>query len=127
MKYSILAIGLLFIMSACHQQPETGVKHVVIFKFTEETTKAQIDEFTKEFISLKKRIPEIVSFDYGTNNSPENLNHGYTHIYLLTFADNAARDAYLIHPEHVKFTGYVGETGIVKEVFVLDYLPTEVK
>jgi hypothetical protein len=127
MKYSILLIALLFLSVACRQQHDEGVKHIVIFKFTESTTQAQIDAFTQEFTSLKSRIPEIMTFDYGVNTSPENLNHGYNHIYLLTFANNAARDAYLIHPEHVKFTEYVGETGIVQEVFVFDYLPKAVR
>jgi hypothetical protein len=126
MKYLILSFAFLLLLSGCHKDKGTGLNHLVMFKFTEATTQDQIDEFTQEFVSLKHRIPGILAFDYGVNNSPEKLNNGFTHIYTLSFADNAARDAYLIHPEHVKFTEYAGKTGIIQEVFVLDYQPAEV-
>jgi hypothetical protein len=122
----IIACSIILLM-ACSENEPSGIKHLVMFKFKPETTKIQIHEFTLEFISLKKRIPTILEFDYGVNSSPENLNKEFQHIFTLSFSDAAARDAYLIHPEHVKFTDYVGDTGIVEDVFVFDYLPTEVK
>ncbi len=126
--YSRLAItGCIILLVACIQTKPHGLKHLVILKFKPATTDIQIHEFTLEFTSLKKRIPGILALDYGINNSPENLNKEFRHVYTLTFFDEAARDAYLIHPEHVKFTDYVGETGIVEDVFVFDYFPVEVK
>jgi hypothetical protein len=127
-QFSRLAITLIIILLiGCSQSTPHGLKHLVMVKFKPETTEVQIDEFTAEFTSLKKRIPGIMAFDYGINNSPENLHKEFHHIYTLTFTDAASRDAYLIHPEHVKFTDYVGDTGIIEDVFVFDYLPTEVK
>lgn len=123
---SIISV-LIFSFIACTMNSTVGVKHLVMFKFNEGTTQQQIDEFTTEFVSLRDRIPGIVAFDYGVNNSPENLNNGFTHIYAISFTDNAARDAYLVHPEHEKFGEYAGKTGIIKEVFVLDYPPIEAK
>ncbi|MBX2963122.1 MAG: Dabb family protein [Cyclobacteriaceae bacterium] len=123
---SIISL-LVFVSIACTMDRTVGVKHLVMFKFKEGTSQQQIDEFTKEFVSLKDRIPGIVAFDYGVNNSPEKLNNGFTHIYAISFSDNEARDTYLTHPEHEKFTEYAGGTGIIQEVFVLDYPPIEAK
>jgi len=72
---------------------------------------------------LKGKIPGIVSFEYGLNNSPENLNKGFTHVYLLTFKDAAARDAYLPHPEHKSFGALLGKLNILEEPFVIDFQP----
>jgi hypothetical protein len=101
------------------------VKHVVIFKYKASATSAQIEEVTAAFKGLKTKIPGIVSFEYGTNNSPENLNKGFTHAYLLTFKDAAARDAYLPHPEHKKFGELLGRLGILEEPFVVDFQVNE--
>jgi hypothetical protein len=99
-----------------------AVRHIVIFKFKPDATEAQINQLTQEFLNLKNKIPGIVDIEYGVNNSPEGLNRGFTHIYLLTLENAAARDAYLPHPEHKKFGELVGQLGILDEVFVVDYV-----
>ncbi len=75
------------------------------------------------FAALPDRIAGIVSFEAGVNNSPENLNRGLTHVFQLTFVDAAARDAYLPHPAHKQFGETLRQTGIMEEVFVIDYDP----
>ncbi len=103
------------------------VKHVVVFKYKASATPAQINEVTEAFKALKGKIPGILSFEYGTNNSPEGLNKGFTHVYLLTFESEAARNAYLPHPEHKKFGELLGKLGVLEEPFVVDFLVNEVK
>jgi hypothetical protein len=71
---------------------------------------------------LKGKIPGIVAFEDGVNNSPEGKNLGFTHVYLLTFESVAARDAYLPHPEHKKFGELLGKLAVVEDVFVVDYV-----
>jgi flagellar biosynthesis component FlhA len=95
------------------------LRHVVAFKFKEKTSDAQIKELVKAFRGLKKKIPQIASFETGTNNSPENLNKGHTHAFILTFNSEEDRDAYLIHPDHKEFGKLVGP--IVDDVFVIDF------
>jgi hypothetical protein len=101
------------------------VKHIVIFKYKAGATSGQINEVTKSFEALKDKIPGIISFEYGVNNSPENLNKGFTHVHLLTFENAGARDAYLPHPEHKKFGELLGELGILDDAFVVDFQSTE--
>jgi hypothetical protein len=101
------------------------VRHVVVFKYKSGATEDQIRQVTDAFRDLKKKIPGIVSFERGVNNSPEGKNLGFTHVYLLTFEDANARDAYLPHPEHKKFGELLGKLGVLENVFVVDFVPQD--
>jgi lysophospholipase L1-like esterase len=79
------------------------LRHVVLFKFKEATTKEQIKEIEDAFAQLPKKIDVIQDFEWGTNNSPEGLAQGYTHCFFVTFKDEKGRETYLPHPEHKKF------------------------
>jgi len=76
------------------------LQHVVLLKFRSEVTQAQVDSAFEQVADLKNRIPGITAFVHGPNNSTEGLSQGYTHGFVMTFADAASRDAYLPHPEH---------------------------
>jgi hypothetical protein len=102
---------------------KSAVRHIVIFKYKPEATEAQIQQVTEAFRELKHKISGILSFEQGVNNSPEEKNLGFTHVYLLTFEDAGARDTYLPHPEHRKFGRLLRELGILEDVFVVDYVP----
>lgn len=99
------------------------MRHIVIFKFKQTATDDQIKKVTDSLRELKDKIPGTLSFEHGINNSPENKNKGFTHVYSFTFKDAKARDSYLPHPEHQKFGEMLGEMEIVDDVFVVDYLP----
>jgi hypothetical protein len=94
--------------------------HMVSFKFKPEASAAQIKEVETAFAALQKQIPEIVSFEWGTNVSPEKLDKGFTHGFILTFKNAADRDAYLVHPDHKKFGALVGP--VLGDVFVVDFV-----
>jgi hypothetical protein len=100
------------------------VKHIVVFKYKPSATSGQINEVTKAFEALKDKISGITSFEYGVNNSPENLNKGFTHVYLITFENVGARDAYLPHPEHKSFGELLRKLDVLDEAFVVDFLGT---
>ena len=103
--------------------PDSAVRHVVVFKYRSGATEPQISEVTSAFRALRDRIPGIVAFEHGVNNSPEGKNLGFTHVYTLTFEDAAARDAYLPHPEHQAFGELLGRLGVLEDAFVVDYVP----
>ena len=101
------------------------VKHMVAFKFKEGTPQTEIDKLNAAFADLEKKIDVIRTFDTGTNNSPENLNKGTTHGYLLTFDSEADRDTYLNHPTHKEFGSMAGK--ILADVFVIDFTSGDTK
>lgn len=121
----ILALSAALLLTGFHSKDSDQVRHIVVFKYKQGATEAQIQQVNEAFKALQDKIPGIVSFEYGTNNSPENKNQGFTHIYQLTFEDAAARDAYLPHPEHKKFGELLGKLDILEDVFVVDYSPIE--
>jgi len=103
------------------------VRHIVVFKYKPSATEEQIEKVNKAFGDLKNDIPGIVAFEYGVNDSPENKNLGFTHVYMLTFENAQARDTYLPHPEHKKFGSFLGGLNILEDAFVVDYQPIEKK
>jgi hypothetical protein len=119
-----LILVSIILMTSFFTAKKDQVRHVVVFKYKPTATQAQINEVTTAFRDLKKTIPGIVSFEHGVNNSPENLNKGFTHVYLLTFENAQARDTYLPHPEHKKFGALLGKLGVLEEAFVVDYSPS---
>ena len=68
---------------------------------------------------LEKKITAIKDFEMGTNNSPEGLDKGFTHCFVVTFTDEQGRKEYLPHPEHKKFLELL--KSILDDVFVIDY------
>lgn len=121
--FATLVIASSIIISGFINDKKNMVRHIVVFKYKPTASEADIKQLTDAFRELKNTIPGIVSFETGVNNSPENLNKGFTHVYLLTFENLAARDAYLPHPEHKKFGQLIGKLGILEEPFVVDFTP----
>ena len=99
------------------------LRHVVAFKFKDTATQDDIKKVETAFRDLKKKIKEIQSYEWGTNNSPEKLNKGCTHGFILTFNNEKDRDAYLVHPDHKEFGKLVGP--LLGEVFVIDFFAQE--
>ena len=97
-----------------------NLRHVVLFAFRDDAPEDRIREVEAALAALKGQIPGIVDLEWGTNESPEELDQGFTHCFLVTFQDPAARDAYLPHPAHVAF-GAVLEP-CLDRVLVLDYV-----
>jgi lysophospholipase L1-like esterase len=96
------------------------LRHVVLFQFKESATDAQVSEIVDAFAALPDKIDTIVDFEHGTNVSPENLDQGFTHCFVVTFKDEAGRDVYLPHPAHKEFVSLI--KGKIEQVLVVDYL-----
>lgn len=95
------------------------LRHVVLLRFKPDATAGEIQRIEQAFASLAGRITEVQNLEWGTNNSPEGLDRGFTHCFTLGFADAAARDAYLLHPVHQAFSAQAGPH--LAEVLVIDY------
>nr|PZN55858.1 MAG: hypothetical protein DIU61_05020 [Bacteroidota bacterium] len=100
---------------------EEPVRHIVVLKFKDGASKEKVQQITDAFASLERKIPGITSFEHGVNNSQENLNKGFTHVFMVTFENIKARDAYLPHPEHQKFVELLTGSGILEDLFVVDF------
>src|SRR5215212_7960177 len=96
-----------------------AVYHVVSLKFKDSATKEQIKAVEDAFRGLKDKVPGITSLKWGTNVSPEKLNKGFTHCFVLTFAGEKERDVYLTHPDHQAFGKMLRP--VMDDVFVIDF------
>jgi len=103
----------------CQKECPKMLKHIVLFKFKEGTTPEKIKEVEQAFASLPGKIDVIKGFEAGTNVSVENRSEGFTHCFVVSFLNEADRDAYLIHPDHKEFGKSLG--GCIDKILVVDY------
>ncbi|WP_166425558.1 Dabb family protein [Paraglaciecola sp. 20A4] len=76
------------------------IRHILLIKLKESVSAFEVDKLKALFESIPHKIDGVISVEWGLNNSPEQLNDGYTHCVLMTFLDEQARQEYLPHPEH---------------------------
>jgi hypothetical protein len=107
--------------SATESSAKEKIRHVVCFKFKDDADPTKIRKVEKEFAALKGKIKGILSLEWGGNNSPEGLNKGFTHCFIVTFDREESRKKYLPHPDHQAFVSILKP--ILEDVFVIDFTP----
>jgi hypothetical protein len=96
------------------------LRHVVMFRFKEGTPPEKIREIERAFAELPQKVETITDYEWGTNDSPEGLADGFTHCFLVTFADAKGRDTYLPHEAHKEFVTLLKPH--LDKAFVVDYV-----
>ena len=99
------------------------LRHVVMFQFKESSSEKDVQRIEKAFAELPKKIDAIHSFEWGKNNSPEELNDGLTHCFLVTFRTEKDREVYLPHAAHQEFVSILKPH--LEKVLVIDYWASE--
>ncbi len=121
--FSLLFFSMMMLvactMSVNTNPPKRELRHVVLFKFTDASTPEEVKKVEDAFVALKGKISLIKDFEWGKNNSPENLNQGLTHCFLATFHSEKDRDEYLVHPDHQAFVEVLKPH--LDKVTVIDY------
>ena len=108
-----------YTVNAQQNKQKQVLRHVVMFGWKPGTDTEVIDKVVTAFGNLEHKIKLIKAYEWGINNSPENLNNGLTHCFVLTFKSEADRDAYLIHPDHKAFVAVLSPAP--DKVTVVDY------
>jgi hypothetical protein len=122
MKSIFFTLLLMAGSFAVHAQQKTNgkmLRHVVLFKFKETSSQADVKKVEDAFRALPSKINEVKDFEWGTNNSPENLNDGFTHCFFVSFASEKDREVYLPHPAHQAFVEVLKPH--LDKVLVVDY------
>jgi Stress responsive A/B Barrel Domain len=99
--------------------PGKLLRHIVLFKFKDDAAEADIKKVETAFRMLPSKIAQIAAFEWGTNNSPENLNQGFTHSFFVSFKNEEDRKTYLSHPDHLAFVDILKPQ--LDKVLVIDY------
>jgi hypothetical protein len=121
MKKLILSIFIAFISLVAFTQvtKHTELRHIVLFTFKDSATKEQVANIVKNFAGLYGKVPEVKKFEWGMNMSPEHLDQGFTHCFMLTFSSEKDLVSYSQNPAHKQFQAILKP--VMNKVFVVDY------
>lgn len=125
-SFTYLALGAI-LLSGCIAVNQTGrmdegrpmLRHVVLLKFKDDATAADVREVESAFVALPSKIDVIYDLEWGTDVSVENLHQGFTHCFFVSFRSEADRDEYLPHPAHEEFGNILRPH--LDKVLVIDY------
>ncbi len=95
------------------------IRHIILIKFKPTAKISEINDLKSRFESMPSKIEGVNSVEWGLNDSPEGKNKDYTHAVLMNFVDDAGRDNYLPHPEHVELKKLFRP--ILEDLVVFDY------
>lgn len=77
------------------------ILHSVFVRFKASLQQADKQALYDAIVALKDVTPGILDVKFGQNVSPEGLNGGFLDGFVVTFESPEARDAYLVHPDHM--------------------------
>jgi Stress responsive A/B Barrel Domain len=122
MKTTLLFMALLatsLVSNAQKNNTEKLLRHVVIFKFNDSSSPADVENVAKTFAALHGKVPQVAAFEWGINNSPEHYNQGFTHCFILSFKSEKDLADYQLHQAHIDFQTVLKPH--MEKVFVVDY------
>ncbi len=114
---SILLTGCVAVQETEHteecplahmKKPAQVLRHVVLFKFKDAATSADIRKVESAFAALPSKVDTIYDLEWGTDVSVEDLQQGFTHCFIVSFLSEADRAKYLPHPAHAEFGQMLG-------------------
>jgi len=93
-------------------------EHVVLLRFRADATERDVEAVGDAVRGLIGAIDGIEDVRFGASSSPEGLERGFKHGFVMRFRDEASRDAYLPHPLHRPVADLIGR--VCDEVLVFD-------
>ena len=79
------------------------IRHCVFIRFRAGVPQSEKDGIWADIRALKAVVPGYLAVHVGANVSPETgMDKGYSEGFIIDFGSPAARDAYLVHPDHEK-------------------------
>lgn len=76
------------------------IRHIVLIRFQPTVSEDQIADLFAELHRINGKVPGLLAITSGKSESPEKMERGYMHGFVVDFADWAALQAYQDHPEH---------------------------
>jgi len=98
---------------------EKVLRHIVMYKFKDNVTPADVQKVIDAFAELPKKVNTIIGFEHGANVSREGKSEGFTHVFVVTFRNETDLANYLVHPAHDAYVEVVRDRR--EKVIVFDY------
>jgi hypothetical protein len=76
------------------------IRHIVLLRFMSSVSEDQIADLFAELHQIDGKVPGLLAITSGKSESPEQMERGYMHGFVVDFADWAALQAYQDHPDH---------------------------
>lgn len=76
------------------------IRHIVLIRFGLDTPPSTITALFSELDTIKAKLPGVLAITAGRSESPEQIERGYLHGFVVDFADWDALAAYQAHPDH---------------------------
>jgi hypothetical protein len=123
MKKLLFLLTLTMLSLSALQAQKKGnakeLRHVVLFTFKTSSSANSVDSVVKAFNHLYGTVPQVKRMEWGLNMSPEHLDQGFTHCFVLTFSSEKDLADYQLHPAHKAFQTILKPH--MDKVFVVDY------
>ena len=95
------------------------IRHYGVFQFKDGIDAEKVAHCFAEMMGMVGKIPGLMEMEHGPYDSPEGMNDGFTHGFIMTFDSAESRDAYLPHPEHERVKQIV--VPCLERVVVFDF------
>lgn len=101
------------------------IRHIVLIKFQPEVSEDSIRGFFQELREIREQVSGILDITSGRSESPEQIERGYMHGFVVDFEDWDALERYQTHPDHKALGGKLVANAIggLDGILVLD-IPT---
>ncbi|MFY0620922.1 MAG: Dabb family protein [Pelagimonas sp.] len=98
------------------------IRHIVLTKFKPQTSEDTIAQIYAGLAAVTEKLPGAQGFTGGRSNSPEQIERGYMHGFVVDFDSWDALQRYADNPEHQALGGQLVEhaVGGIDGVLVLD-------
>lgn len=98
------------------------IRHIVLTKFKSQTTEGKITEIYAGLSKLTEKLSGAHNFTGGRSVSPEQIERGYMHGFVIDFDSRADLKTYAEQPEHLALGAQLVENaiGAIDGILVVD-------
>jgi hypothetical protein len=81
------------------------IRHIVLIRFQSGVSDEKIADMFEALPRIRALLDGVLSITAGKSESPEQIERGYMHGFVIDFRDWDALAAYQAHPDHQRFGG----------------------
>jgi len=98
------------------------IRHIVLTRFKPDTPEEKIEDIYAGLSSLAENLPGARNFTGGRSKSPEQMERGYMHGFIIDFDSRAALQNYADNEQHKALGGQLvaNAVGGIHGILVLD-------
>ena len=76
------------------------IRHIVLIKFQPSVSEDTVRDLFQELRTIRDQVSGILDITSGRSESPEKIERGYMHGFVVDFEDWDALERYQTHPDH---------------------------